>query len=467
MSKIEILKKSFLLVFLLFVSIPGTVYGEEKLITAKEGEPTSPDQILKYYNEWYQSGHADHKLANRINSDAISDPDKTSCLICHTAQGFIEWVKGDSISSGISASSSTVKAETALSPTCMACHDLDAEVAKGKGKTDPMLRLKKSPSMLMGGYQAGDLGLGANCMVCHTSIIGKINDSTMPLLKEALAPHPSTQTDVVMGENFFFVETEQPTYHLDAIYNTCTACHMGSTYKGGEPTSHHFQASFQSCSECHYDIDPESIKYSVMQGTEQLKTAIDSAVTDYVQAGLNAGKFRLQNVDLNGLTDKDYTSFSKGKVSKVSSLYLNEKQGVRIEIDDKAYLSYIDSLEAADVKLLDSPEGQIIAKAGWNLYMIKLDGSNGAHNPQFISEVLEATQDILKGVGFRPDTGDASANIDMESNMSKPAPAEEGIKIGETAPVFKLKSQDGKEEFDLKSFRDEKPVLLFFGSLKF
>ena len=37
-------------------------------------------------------------------------------------------------------------------------------------------------------------------------------------------------------------------------------------------------------------------------------------------------------------------------------------------------------------------------------------------------------------------------------------------KVGDIAPTFKLSSLDGKDEMDLKSFRDEKPVVLFFGS---
>ncbi len=37
-------------------------------------------------------------------------------------------------------------------------------------------------------------------------------------------------------------------------------------------------------------------------------------------------------------------------------------------------------------------------------------------------------------------------------------------KVGDVAPVFTLKSLDGKSETDLASFKDKKPVLLFFGS---
>ncbi len=36
--------------------------------------------------------------------------------------------------------------------------------------------------------------------------------------------------------------------------------------------------------------------------------------------------------------------------------------------------------------------------------------------------------------------------------------------IGELAPVFMLKSLDGRTEFELQSYRGEKPVILYFGS---
>jgi hypothetical protein len=39
-----------------------------------------------------------------------------------------------------------------------------------------------------------------------------------------------------------------------------------------------------------------------------------------------------------------------------------------------------------------------------------------------------------------------------------------GLKIGQEAPTFVLKSLDGKSETDLATFKNKKPVVLFFGS---
>jgi hypothetical protein len=37
-------------------------------------------------------------------------------------------------------------------------------------------------------------------------------------------------------------------------------------------------------------------------------------------------------------------------------------------------------------------------------------------------------------------------------------------KVGTAAPAIKLKSLDGKDEFELAGFKGKKPVVLFFGS---
>ena len=39
-----------------------------------------------------------------------------------------------------------------------------------------------------------------------------------------------------------------------------------------------------------------------------------------------------------------------------------------------------------------------------------------------------------------------------------------GLKVGEDAPTFKLKSLDGKSETDLAAFKGKKPIVLIFGS---
>ncbi len=45
-----------------------------------------------------------------------------------------------------------------------------------------------------------------------------------------------------------------------------------------------------------------------------------------------------------------------------------------------------------------------------------------------------------------------------------PAREDKGPKVGDVAPSFKLASLDGKQEFELKTFKGSRPVVLLFGS---
>ncbi len=65
---------------------------------------------------------------------------------------------------------------------------------------------------------------------------------------------------------------------------------------------------------------------------------------------------------------------------------------------------------------------------------------------------------------------------DKDKNEDQPRPTRRGgprgagggndsaPKVGKAAPAFKLKSLDGKQEFELAGFKGQKPVVLFFGS---
>ncbi|MFQ5603765.1 MAG: hypothetical protein ACE5HS_10900 [bacterium] len=63
-----------------------------------------------------------------------------------------------------------------------------------------------------------------------------------------------------------------------------------------------------------------------------------------------------------------------------------------------------------------------------------------------------------------------SDEVFAQRNFKRPARPgrtnrnDDAPKVGDTAPLFKLLSLDGKDETDLASFRNKRPVVLFFGS---
>jgi len=50
------------------------------------------------------------------------------------------------------------------------------------------------------------------------------------------------------------------------------------------------------------------------------------------------------------------------------------------------------------------------------------------------------------------------------AQQSRPARDAGGLKVGDMAPAFRLRSLDGEAETDLETFRCQKPVVLIFGS---
>ena len=68
---------------------------------------------------------------------------------------------------------------------------------------------------------------------------------------------------------------------------------------------------------------------------------------------------------------------------------------------------------------------------------------------------------ILALVVMTSITGAAPAeedSRDMKRNFS------EALKVGEQAPLFTLAALHGEETFELDSYQNESPVVLFFGS---
>jgi cytochrome oxidase Cu insertion factor (SCO1/SenC/PrrC family) len=66
---------------------------------------------------------------------------------------------------------------------------------------------------------------------------------------------------------------------------------------------------------------------------------------------------------------------------------------------------------------------------------------------------------LVAGVACAQEAGETKEEPRPQQRQRPPAP-----KVGQEAPLFKLASLDGKKETDLKSFRGQRPVILFFGS---
>ena len=105
------------------------------------------------------------------------------------------------------------------------------------------------------------------------------------------------------------------------------------------------------------------------------------------------------------------------------------------------------------------PKGAKGAKGGPGWNMLKGDDENGDAKispDEFSGPPSNFPKFDKNGDGFITEAEVGPGRKDTR--------VDKGPKAGTVAPTFVLKSLDGKEEFDLESFRGKKPVVLFFGS---
>lgn len=83
------------------------------------------------------------------------------------------------------------------------------------------------------------------------------------------------------------------------------------------------------------------------------------------------------------------------------------------------------------------------------------DGDTGISEDEF-EDRMEVVRSLM-----RSRTDNAKRQQRRRRSQSQ---RDSGLKVGQEAPTFKLKSLDGKSETDLASFKGKKPVILIFGS---
>jgi len=179
------------------------------------------------FQQWEESNHGDYTLA-------IERATNASCGRCHVAQGFLAWLPQlEEGNSGNIEAEITWTAETAEPVTCVVCHDPHDQ---GKTSGEPntaTVRIEGNTSMLPSGFKVIGAGRGALCMTCHNSRNSERNDAAMPVTDDRV-PHTASQTDVLMGENAYFVKVGQ----RSPVPSVTWCCHLhqrNSAVKEPEP----------------------------------------------------------------------------------------------------------------------------------------------------------------------------------------------------------------------------------------
>lgn len=350
------------------------------------------------YQQWQLSAHANYDLA-------IEEGQNGTCSKCHTGNGFLAWLPvlaGEVAGDPNDSVDVTWTPEQTHPQTCQTCHDPHAIGDVSGDVSNATVRISGDTPELLAGFTATDVGRGAICMTCHNTRRGLRNDSTWNGTDMERAPHLGAQSDVLMGQNAYFVQVGARSYH-SLLDDTCATCHMETTpppddisYNQGG-TNHTFYARNDICSECHSVVTAEDVQGPFEMKLEALKEQIEDEIFALITAQTAAGN----SIDLGG----DATITSASQVAAVEFEETHGRQGMAVTFTDSTVVGPIamNSVKVVsaggDAVNFYSVADESLPKAGWNYNLLHSDGSRGVHNPAWTTAVLESSKSAIENGG--------------------------------------------------------------------
>jgi hypothetical protein len=449
---------------------PSRVSIASEVCGSCHGEPLRHGR----YQQWKGSLHANYGGASRgvatVANDIATTGDNraNSCARCHTGQGFLAWVDQSTASDGTTGNMNRLLQGAANNgnggnatgtelramgltaaevhpQTCATCHDPHEQGNTSFEPNTATVRVTNNIGMTPGGFAAVGLGRGAVCAACHNSRNGKHDDTVLPTDPSAPnafgTPHDGPQSDVLLGQNAYFVTPNQRGGH-SYITDTCANCHMVLTPPPAllsynqTGTNHSFKADLTICTNCHGSYDGGSLQSTTTSSLTGLATSIGNAV----KANLNNGSTgRVLWVRAQDLATGYYTSAAADtsnvafdtSVNPVTSVTLISASTLQITVQtaiDTSSNTWYSSATAttggpmsvqtfnvsvSSLKLdnagaagalaffpgstgaTGSPPGTLY-KALWNFSLLTNDQSLGVHNPDFYTAVILATKAAMQ-----------------------------------------------------------------------
>ncbi|MBI2505230.1 MAG: T9SS type A sorting domain-containing protein [Candidatus Latescibacteria bacterium] len=166
-------------------------------------------------SQWQDTRHA-------LAIPSASGSGRESCVKCHTARGYVEYIKAGA--PGLT----FLGTDTEFAPiTCQACHDPHSV------KNERQLRRVEDVT-LENGEVISEGGKGKLCMTCHHSRRNAVE--YVKKYSSRFGPHGNPQADMIAGKNAITYGQDLPSSnHLYAAEDACVTCHMGPTPAAGEP----------------------------------------------------------------------------------------------------------------------------------------------------------------------------------------------------------------------------------------
>lgn len=375
------------------------------------------------FQQWEESGHANLELVLEEGTVEARGGTAAHCGRCHSGEGFVAWVAQGDLTKNIQGAdgNATVEEMTALGMTndsvhaitCTVCHD-PHNVGKSSGEPNTAtVRVSDSTAMLPAGFKAVGVGRGALCMTCHNTRNGAANDTT-GAPAGFRAPHTAAQADVMMGENAFFVTTGTRANHA-LIEDSCTGCHMTRTPPPAElsynlaGTNHEFAASMDICADCHGAFTGAGLQKATEAMVHELADQMGAYLISKMPATVQIKDYtphEFEGEEFDVLSDAVTVDAANIVATEPTEPHgrqgfiLTFKTPVEVTYSPEGMTPHKMSLTQAEVRIADITtdgetaliaEDDVLAKAGWNYWLIHGDGSHGVHNPTFTLNVLKAT----------------------------------------------------------------------------
>jgi mono/diheme cytochrome c family protein len=341
--------------------------------------------------QWAKSKHANRlRPTLEATADGRRGVAAAHCGRCHSEQGFLAWLpqlqqgnpgliaRPDGTPADVQYLVGLGLSRFSVRPvTCTTCHQADYS-----------LRQAGVTPLLPAGFRAIGVGLGAQCMLCHNSRNGAIVwNQDDP--RRYTAPHTSSQADVIMGKNVFFVDYGNNfiSPHATFIGDSCVACHYRMS-----KAPHTFKADAASCARCH---GPDLTMARVQGPTKTLIRELEKALQARILVSRERIRsFRVWDEKLYVFTDP--VTIDPASIVSVRLLTVAGQQGVEFTLAGGRRLqTQLGELRDAAGRPTFAT-GDPIVRAGWNYWLVQSDGSWGVHNPRFVRQVVLNSLDALR-----------------------------------------------------------------------
>ena len=308
---------------------------------------------------WYVSRHA-----------LTTGPTSANCVGCHSANGFIARMDGNTFTN-----------QTFAPISCQACHEPHGETVP---TNNPHLLRKLGSVTMPDGTVVTNAGSGALCLQCHQVRNGS---ATNQLVKypvgqptwyggSSFGAHDNPQGDMIEGINAHTYGQSIPSSaHRYSVTNLCVGCHM-QTVASGDPAF--LKAGGHTW----------NMSYTVV--TSGVTNTFDK-VDVCVQCHGPISSFDMVRVDYNGdgITEGVQTEVQH-LLDRLSTMLPNSTY----QANSNNYVA--DGLVKTSISAKTNWPAQFL-KAGYNWQFVNNDGSKGVHNAPFAVGLLKASIANLTG----------------------------------------------------------------------